>query len=91
MNLVNWLHSLAVLDERLERLSDDLEREQQVVRGVDKALDDLRERITRLEAWREADRALLDADLSRFRAEAERVELRLSCMLEAGDATRGVP
>ncbi|MDQ3814486.1 MAG: hypothetical protein M3347_11105 [Armatimonadota bacterium] len=42
---------------------------------------DVRERLARLEAAREADRAQMQAELARFKAEVERAELRLSRML----------
>lgn len=41
-------------------------------------INDLRERMTRIEAAREADRAQFKAELSRFMSEIERAEMRLS-------------
>lgn len=84
MNLVDWLHNLTVLEERLTRLSAELVREQELTMSFERQFAELRERITRLETWREADRAHWNAELSRFKAEAERVELRLTRMLESG-------
>ena len=51
-----------------------------------KILLDIRERLARIEAQRESDLAQLSAELSRFKAEAERVELRLTRMLESGES-----
>ena len=39
---------------------------------------DIRERLARLEASRDADRSHMQADLARFKLEVERAELRLS-------------
>jgi len=47
---------------------------------------DLRERLARLEASREADRAQIQADLARFSADVERAELRLTRLLPSGGA-----
>lgn len=46
----------------------------------------LRERHTRLEAFKDATRAELAADLATFKAEVERAELRLAPMLPAPPA-----
>jgi hypothetical protein len=40
-------------------------------------------RLARLEASRDADRAQMQADLSRFKAEMERAELRLTRLLQS--------
>jgi len=42
---------------------------------------DVRERLARLEASREADRAQMQADLARFKAEVEQAELHLTKLL----------
>jgi hypothetical protein len=48
-------------------------------------------RVTRLEAGRDADRARLEAEISRFRAEAERAEMRLTRLLQAAQNLTSLP
>ena len=48
-------------------------------------IQDMRERLVRLEAGREADRAQAQAEIARFKAEVERAEMRLSRLLPAPD------
>ena len=43
----------------------------------------MRERLARLEASRDADRAQMQAELARFKIEVERAELRLTRILPA--------
>src|SRR5215475_14250936 len=43
---------------------------------------DIRERLARLEASRDADRAQMQADLARFKTEVERAELQLTRLLQ---------
>ncbi|MDW8365767.1 MAG: hypothetical protein RMK49_08000 [Abditibacteriales bacterium] len=50
---------------------------------MEEILMDIRERLARLEAARDFDRAQMAADLARFKAEVERAELKLSRMLSA--------
>jgi chromosome segregation ATPase len=68
---------VADVRERLEgHLADLRERlEDQVA--------DLRERVIRIEVSRESDRAQLQADLARFKAEVERAEFRIARLLPA--------
>jgi phage shock protein A len=46
---------------------------------------ELRERVTKLEAFREADRAKLDAEISRFKLDVERLLLASAARCSAGD------
>lgn len=57
--------------ERLEKLDDQVA--------------ELRERLARLEAARDADHAQMLADVARFKAEVERAELRLTRQLAGGE------
>ena len=72
------VHRLDDIAEKLadlrKTLTDRLDRQ-------DSQIMDLRERVTRLEATRDADRAQSQADLARFMAEVERAEMRLMRLL----------
>jgi chromosome segregation ATPase len=63
--------------ERLARL----EESGTTAKTLEGQMADVRERLARLEESRESDRAQIQADLSRFKAEVERAEIRLSRML----------
>jgi septal ring factor EnvC (AmiA/AmiB activator) len=87
-SILQTLQKLATAIHRLDELADDLRELRVAATGkldkVDSQLADLRERVARLEACREADRSHLQADLARFKAEVERVELRLGRLPESG-------
>lgn len=52
--------------EVVGQMREDLKRLDQKVSGVEHEVGDLRERVTRLEAGREADRAQLETQITRF-------------------------
>jgi uncharacterized protein involved in exopolysaccharide biosynthesis len=83
--ILETLQKIATAVHRLDALSEDL-RELRTAVGtrlerLEGQLADMRERLARLEASRDADRAQMQADLSRFKAEMERAELRLTRLL----------
>jgi uncharacterized protein involved in exopolysaccharide biosynthesis len=85
--ILETLQKIATAVHRLDVLSEDL-RELRAAVGtrldrLEGQLADVRERLARLEASRDADRAQMQADLARFRAEMERAELRLTRLLQA--------
>jgi uncharacterized protein involved in exopolysaccharide biosynthesis len=84
--ILETLQKIATAVHRLDTLSEDL-RELRTAVGtrlerLEGQLADVRERLARLEASRDADRAQMQADLSRFKAEMERAELRLTRLLQ---------
>jgi hypothetical protein len=83
MNVWEWLKDVAAIAERLDMLAAEIERERAARQRMEEVLMDIRERLTRLEAARDFDRAQMAADLARFKAEVERAELKLSRMLSA--------
>ncbi len=54
-------------------------------------LADIRERLARLGTSRNADRAELQAEIARFKAEVERAELQLTRLLSPPDAQSQAP
>ena len=83
--LADLAKSAATIDLQLQQLRGDLDKLTQRVDEIDRAVQAHDSRLTRLEASREADRAQLEgerrsveATLAQFRAEVERLELRLS-------------
>jgi uncharacterized protein involved in exopolysaccharide biosynthesis len=85
--ILETLQKIATAVHRLDVLSEDL-RELRTAVGtrldrLEGQLADVRERLARLEASRDADRAQMQADLSRFKAEMERAELRLTRLLQS--------
>jgi uncharacterized protein involved in exopolysaccharide biosynthesis len=80
-NILQTLQRVATLVHRLDELSSDVRELRTTVAArldkVDTQLSDARERLVRLEALREADRAQAQADLARFATEVERAVLRL--------------
>jgi uncharacterized protein involved in exopolysaccharide biosynthesis len=86
--LLNKLQEFFTVMERLERVAAEMERERAErerfvavltarLDRLDTQLGDARDRILRLEASRDADRAQAAAELARFMAEVERAETRL--------------
>jgi hypothetical protein len=80
-NILQTLQKIATLVERVDILAAEVRdlRSSSAAR-LDKVEDQssaLRERVTRLEALRDADRAEMRADLATFKIEVERAELRL--------------
>jgi predicted nuclease with TOPRIM domain len=88
-NLLQTLQRYATLVQRL----DDLATEQReftktVLSRLDRLeahISDMRERLARLEASRNADRAEMQAEIARFKVEVERAELQLSRLLPSGE------
>ena len=80
--LFQALQRLATMFHRLDELTEDLDDIRISTRARLEKLEgqsaDLRERVARLEASRDADRAQLQAELARFRTEVERAELLLT-------------
>ncbi len=76
---------LLTTDTQLKHLGDIVADVRREVRDLAHDMQDVRERLTRLEAGREADRAQAQAELSRFKAEFERAEMRLSRLLPPPD------
>ncbi len=72
------LHQLDAVTTNVDRLTASTTARLDRLEGQ---MADVRERLARLEAAREADRAQMQAELARFKAEVERAELRLSRML----------
>jgi uncharacterized protein involved in exopolysaccharide biosynthesis len=85
MNLLERLAEMtkAVLttDAELRHQREMMSEMRQEVGKLTGGLQDVRERVTRLEALREADRAQNAAELVRFKMEVERAELRFSRLL----------
>lgn len=80
--LFQALQKLATMFHRLDELTEDLD-DIRISMGarlekLDGQVADLRERVARLEASRDADRAQLQAELARFKAEVERAKLLLT-------------
>ena len=61
------------------------------VRALDDSLRDLRERVVRLEAFQNATKAELSAEVARFKVEVERAELRAARLPEGGEPKRKIP
>jgi uncharacterized protein involved in exopolysaccharide biosynthesis len=85
--ILETLQKIATAVHRLDRLTEDLRELRTTVttrlEKLEGQLADVRERLARLEASRDADRAQMQADLARFGAEVERAELRLARLLQA--------
>lgn len=83
--ILQTLQKIATAVHRLDVLAEDLRELRTTVRArldrVEEQLGDVRERLARLEASRDADRAQMQADLARFKTEVERAELRLTRLL----------
>src|SRR5690349_10832108 len=69
--------ALFTTETELRHLRDTLSEMRPEVRGFGGDVQDLRERVVRLETARAADHAQLEAEMSRFKAEIERIVLRL--------------
>jgi uncharacterized protein involved in exopolysaccharide biosynthesis len=85
--ILQTLQKIATAVHRLDALAEDLRELRTTVTArlerLEGQLADMRERLARLEASRDADRAQMQADLARFKAEMERAELRLTRLLQA--------
>ena len=94
-SILETLQKIATVVHRLDSLAEDLRELRTAVSARIERLEvqmaDLRERLARLEALREADRAQMQADLARFSAEVERAELRLTRLLPRGGESSESP
>jgi uncharacterized protein involved in exopolysaccharide biosynthesis len=83
--------ALLTTDAELRHLRETLNEIRQEVRKLGDDMRDVRERLTRLETAREADRSQMAAELARFKAEVERAELRLTRLLPAQSEPPALP
>jgi uncharacterized protein involved in exopolysaccharide biosynthesis len=85
--ILQTLQKIATAVHRFDALAEDLRELRTTVTArlerLEGQLADMRERLARLEASRDADRAQMQADLARFKAEMERAELRSTRLLQA--------
>src|SRR5436309_2958986 len=81
-NILQSLQRLITIAQRLDALAERVDRLQSLVFArldrLEDQVTDLRERLARLEASRDADHSRMQADLARFKLEVERAEFRLS-------------
>jgi uncharacterized protein involved in exopolysaccharide biosynthesis len=93
--LLETLQKIATAVYRLDRLAEDLRELRTTVTArverLEGQLADVRERLARLEASRDADHTRMQADLARFGAEVERAELRLTRLLQMRAAQPPLP
>lgn len=80
--------SIMTMDLELQHLREAVRETQQEnrllredVRGIMQGLSDLSQRTVRLETQRDADRAQMEAEVARFKAEVLQAEARLSRLL----------
>jgi hypothetical protein len=94
-NLFQSLQKLATIVYRLDALAEDVHELRATVFPRLEKLEgqwaDVRERLARLEASRDADRAQMQADLARFKAEVERAEFRLARRLPQQEGPGALP
>ncbi|HEV8715287.1 MAG TPA: hypothetical protein VGX03_20955 [Candidatus Binatia bacterium] len=94
-SVLQTLQKIATAVHRLDVLAEDLRELRTTVRvrldRLEEQLVDVRERLARLEASRDADRAQMQADLARFKMEVERAELRLTRLLHAQGEQPALP
>jgi predicted nuclease with TOPRIM domain len=80
-SLLQTLQKIATIVHRIDTLTEEVRELRTSTTGrferLEAQMGDMRERLARLEASRAADRSQMEADLSRFRTEVERAELRL--------------
>jgi hypothetical protein len=85
--LLETLQKIATAVHRLDALAEDVRELRTAVSArlerLEEQLADMRERLARLEASRDADRAQMQAERARFKIEVERAELRLTRVLPA--------
>lgn len=94
-NILQTLQKVASALHRLDLQKEEIRELREVVNtGFDKLgaqVADLRERMARLEAFREADRSQMQTDLARFKAEVERAEFRIARLLPARAESPALP
>jgi uncharacterized protein involved in exopolysaccharide biosynthesis len=85
--LLETLPKIATAVHRLDALAEDVRELRTTVSArlerLEEQLADMRERLARLEASRDADRAQMQAERARFKIEVERAGLRLTRILPA--------
>jgi regulator of replication initiation timing len=79
--LAELAKSVLTTEAEMRHLRDGLSDVRQEVHRIRLEVQDLRDRLIRVEASREADRSHLEAQVARFQAEVERAELRLTRLL----------
>jgi uncharacterized protein involved in exopolysaccharide biosynthesis len=93
--LLETLQKIATAVHRLDALAEDVRELRTAVSArlerLEEQLADMRERLARLEASRDADRAQMQAELARFKIEVERAELRLTRLLPAHGEQSALP
>ncbi len=89
------LQKIATIVHRLDAVTEDVRELRKVVDAGFEKLQresaDMRERLARLEALRDADRAQMQAELARFKAEVERAEMKLARLLPPQGEHRSLP
>jgi uncharacterized protein involved in exopolysaccharide biosynthesis len=94
-SILQTLQKIATAVHRLDVLAEDLRELRITVRArldrLEEQIADIRERLARLEASRDADRAQMQADVARFKTEVERAELRLTRLLQAHGEQSSLP
>jgi predicted nucleic acid-binding Zn-ribbon protein len=87
---VSLLERIASLTKAIFTATDELSRQRELlaeiqaeVRAIDDSLRDFRERLVRMEAFQDALKAEVAAEVSRFKAEVERAETKLTRLLPA--------
>jgi predicted nucleic acid-binding Zn-ribbon protein len=80
-NILQTLQRIATTAYRVDTLAEEVAELRKVVETgfgqLNDQMADVRERLARLEAARDADRAQIQANIAQFKAEVERAELRL--------------
>jgi hypothetical protein len=94
-NLFQSFQRLVTIAQRLDALAQRVDDFQTIVYArldrLEGQMVDVRERLARLETVRDADRAQMQADLSRFKAEVERAEMRLARLMPGPSGSPELP
>jgi hypothetical protein len=102
MNVLETLQKIAATTQRLDTALAEIERERVERQRLESAIisrverleaqfGEIRERLVRLEASREADRSQMAAELARFKTEAERAALQLTHLLREVRGHQSLP
>lgn len=87
-SLWETLQKIATVVYRLDAVAQDIVALRTTIGtrldNLEKQLGDMRERLARLEASRDADRTQIQAEISRFQSDVERAEFRLRRFLRLG-------
>lgn len=76
----NFAKTLYTYEEQLKHLQNGLDEARQNIHNLGEHVQDIRQRVTRLEAERNAERREMEALISRFQLEVERAELRMRAL-----------